>query len=115
MKINNVLTLIILVLSSLLGYWVYSVVDTDAHAALAGILSTLCLAIPLILGFGVSYTTSVSLVNVRVLSCVLFLLMLILHFYYAATGISMPYYVLINGILICIYVLIVYAIIKSKQ
>ena len=115
MKINNVLSLIILVLSSLLGYWVYSVADTDIHANLAGFLSAICLALPLILGFGVSYNTSASLVNIRMLSCVLALIMLILHFYYATTGISMPYYVLISGILICIYLAIIYAILKSKQ
>ena len=115
MKTNNVLTLIILVLSSLLGYWVYSVAEADTHATLAGVLSTLCLAIPLILGFCVSYKTSASLINIRILSCALFLLMLIIHFYYANTGISMPYYVIINGILICIYVLIVYAVFKSNQ
>lgn len=115
MKINVVLSLIILVLSSLLGYWVYTVADTDIHANLAGFLSAICLALPLILGFGVSYNTSASLVNIRMLSCVLALIMLILHFYYAATGISMPYYVLISGILICIYLAIIYAILKSKQ
>ena len=115
MRISIVITSIILVLSSLLGYWVYSVADTDIHATLAGILSAICLAVPLLFGFGVSYNTSASLVNIRALSCILFLIMLLLHFYYAATGISMPYYVLVNGILNCIYVAIVYAIVKSKQ
>ena len=115
MKINVVLSFIILILSSLLGYWVYYVVDADIHATLAGILSATCLALPLILGFGASYNTSASLVNIRILSCVLILIMVILHFYYAATGITMPYYVLICGVLICIYLAIVYAILKSKQ
>lgn len=115
MKINNVLSFIILVFSSLLGYWVYSVAETDTHATLAGVLSAICLATPLILGFGVSYNTSVVLVNIRALSCVLFLLMLIMHFYYAYTGITMPYYVLINGILLCIYAVIAYVIIKYRQ
>ena len=115
MKVNTFLTLIALILSSLLGYWVYSVADTDAHATLAGVLSAICLAIPLIMGFCVSYQTSAAIVNVRTLSCALFLLMLILHFYYANIGISMPSYVLINGIIICIYLAIIYAILKSKQ
>lgn len=115
MKINNVLSLIILVFSSLLGYWVYSVADADSHATLAGILSTICFAIPLIMGIGVSYNTSVAIVNIRTLSCVLFLLMLIMHFYYANTGITMPYYLLFTGILLCIYAAIIYTIIKSKQ
>jgi hypothetical protein len=115
MKINIVLTLIALVLSSLLGYWVYSVADTDPRAAFAGFLSAVCLAIPLVLAFGVSYCTSASTTNIRALSCVLFVIMLILHFYYAVTGISMPNYLIICGILLCIYVAIVYGIIRSKQ
>lgn len=115
MKINVILSLIILILSSLMGYWVYSVAETDIHATFAGILSAICLAMPLILGFGVSYKTSASLVNIRMLSCVWALIMLIMHFYYATTGITMPYYVLISGILVCIYLAIIYAILKSKQ
>ena len=115
MKINIVLTTIILVLSALLGYWVYSVAEPDTHATLAGVLSAICMAIPLIMGFGVSYQTSAALVNVRTLSCCLFILMLILHFYYANTGISMPSYVLTNGIVLCVYTAVAYAILKSKQ
>ena len=115
MKVNFVLTLIALVISSLLGYWVYSVADTDVHATMAGVFSTLCFAIPLIIGTGISFNTSASQVNIKALSWVLFILMLIMHFYYASNGVAMPYYVLINGILICIYVAIVYGIIRSKQ
>ena len=115
MKVNFVLTLIALVISSLLGYWVSSVADTDVHATMAGVFSTVCFAIPLIIGTGISFKTSASQVNIRALSWVLFILMLIMHFYYASNGVIMPYYVLINGILICIYVAIVYGIIKSKQ
>lgn len=115
MKINVFLSIIVFLLSCLLGFWVYSVTDSDAYAALAGVLSTICFALPLIMGFGISYNTSAAIVNVRMLSFVLFLLMLILHFYFANTGISMPSYVLINGIIVCIYLAIIYAILKSKQ
>lgn len=115
MRFNFVFTLIALVISSLLGYWVYSVADTDVHATLAGIFSTICFAFPLIIGTGISFNTSASQVNIKALSWVLFILMLIMHFYYASNGVTMPYYVLINGILICIYVAVVYGIIQSKQ
>ena len=115
MKINVFLSIIILVLSCLFGFWVYSIAEPDANATLAGVLSTICFALPLITGFSMSYNTSAAIVNVRMLSFALFLLMLILHFYYANTGISMPSYVLINGIIVCIYLAIIYAILKSKQ
>ena len=115
MRINIVLTLIAIVLSLLLGYWVYSIAGTDIYATLAGVSSAICFAIPLILALGVRYNTSSAVVNMRAISSVFLIIMLVLHFYYAATGINMPYYVIINGILICVYVVIVYAIIKSKQ
>lgn len=115
MRFNFVFSLIALVISSLLGCWVYSVADTDAHATLAGLFSTICFSIPLIIGTGISFNTSASQVNIKALSWILFILMLIMHFYYASNGVTMPYYVLINGILICIYVAVVYGIIQSKQ
>lgn len=115
MKINNVLSLISLVISILLGYWVYSIAGEDPNSALAGVFATLCFALPLILGIGVSYKTSVVAINQRALAVLFFVVMLVLQFYYANTGISMPYYVLISGILLCVYAIIVYAIIKSKQ
>lgn len=115
MKINISVTWIILILSSLLGYLVFSIADSDPYAKMASIISAVCFTFPLIMGGCVQYRTSVSLINVRVVSFVFFLVMLIFNFFYAYTGISMPSYVLINGILICIYALIIYAVIKSKQ
>ncbi len=115
MKINIILTLITLAISALLGFWVYSIAAAESHAILAGVFSTICFTIPLIMGLCVSYNTSASLINVRTLSVVFLMIMLVSHFYYAYSGILMPFYLIINGILICIYVAIVYAIIKSKQ
>lgn len=115
MKINTVLTLITLVISALLGLWVYSIADNDRYAILAGVFSTICFAITLILGLCVSYNTSASLINVRTSSIVFLVIMLVSHFYYASSGISMPFYLIINGILICIYAAIVHSIVKSKQ
>ena len=115
MKINVVLTLIILVLSSLLGYGVYSIAKSDIHATMAGVVSAICFFLPLIMGLCISYRTSVAIVNIRITSFTLFLIMLVLHFYYANTGISMPCYVLTNGIIVCIYLAIIHVILKSKQ
>lgn len=115
MKINNVLSLITIVISALLGLWVYSIADNDSHAILAGAFSTICFGIPLILGLCVSYNTSAIIVNIRTLSLVFLVTMLVSHFYYASRGVTMPSYIVTNGIFICIYAAIVYAIVKSKQ
>lgn len=115
MKINIFLSLIVLVLSTILGYWVFAVAGDDSHAVLAGVFSTICFTIPLVLAFGIDYTTSVANVNIKLTSTATLFLMIVSHFYYAAKGISMPYYVLVNGVLICIYATIVYFIFKFKQ
>lgn len=115
MKINTILALITMVMSVLLGIWVFSIVEGNSHALLAGVFSTICFAIPLILGLCVSYNTSAMIVNIRTISLVFLVIMLVSHFYYAAKGVNMPSYIVTNGILICIYAAIVYAIVKSKQ
>lgn len=115
MKINNVLLLITIVISALLGIWVYSIAEIDSHALLAGVFSTICFAIPLIMGLCISYSTSAMIVNIRTISLVFLVIMLVSHFYNASKGITMPSYIITNGIFICIYAAIVYAIVKSKQ
>lgn len=112
MKINYVLGLISFVLSVLLGFWVYSLSMPDKNAALAGVLSSICFAFPLIIGFCISFNKSTNTLNQRALAAVFFVIMCISHFYYAYNGIKMPYYALINGIIWCLYIAISYSINK---
>ena len=112
MKINIVLGFISIILSVLLGFWVYSLSLPDNNAVLAGVLSSICFVFPLIIGICTSFNTSVNTINQRALAITFFFVMCISHFYYASNGIIMPSYVLINGIIWCLYVAIAFSINK---
>lgn len=115
MKVNVVLCAITVVVSVLLGYAVYSIAGIDPNAILAGVVSTVCFILTLIPAFCIKYESRALFVNIRVFSMVAFAIMLISHFAFAAIWIKMPFYIIINGIILCIYLGIVYSINSTKQ
>lgn len=115
MKVNYVLLLLTIVVSVLMGYLVYSVAGIDPNALLAGIISTVCFICTLIPAFAMKYETRALSVNLRTLSMVVFILMLIIHLAFAAILIKMPYYIIINGLILCVYFGIAYSINSTKQ
>ena len=115
MKVNIVLCVITVVVSVLLGYAVYSIACIDPNALLVGIFSTICFILTLIPAFGLEYNTGALSVNLRVFSTIAFVVMLISHFAFAAIWIKMPYYIIINGIVLCIYFGTAYSLNSTKQ
>ena len=115
MKVNYVLLLLTIVISGLMGYLVYSIAGIDPNALLAGIISTVCFICTLIPAFAIKYETQALSVNLRILSIGVFILMLISHITFAAILIKMPYYIIVNGLILCIYFGIAYTINSTKQ
>ena len=115
MKVNPVLCTLAVVVAALLGYTVYAVAGIDPNAVVAGIFSTICFIATLAPAFGFKYGTQSMSVNLRVLSLVAFVVVLISHFAFAAIWIKMPYYFIVNGLILCIYIGIAYSINSTKQ
>lgn len=115
MKLNFVPSLLAVIISALLGYAVYSVADIDPNAILAGVVSTICFIVTLILAIGVGYEDGKISVNIRILSLSALIVMLISHFAFAATIVKMPYYLIVNGLILCIYLCIVYYVNSLKR
>lgn len=115
MKLNFVPSFLAVIISALLGYAVYSVADIDPNAILAGVVSTVCFIVTLILAIGVGYDDGKMSVNIRILSLSAFIVMLISHFAFAATIVKMPYYLIVNGLIICIYLCIAYYVNSLKH
>lgn len=109
MKANVFLFVLSVAVSALLGYLVYSVAGVDPNALLAGLFSTLCFICTLIPAFGFRYKTHALSVNLRTLSIVAFVIMLFFHIAFAAIVIKMPYYLIVNGIILCLYLGIAYS------
>ena len=110
MKANLFLTFISVMLAALLGYLAFNVANGEENDVICGIGSCICFAATLIPAMGLQYDSGRLSVNIRVLSSIFFVLFVIIHFCYAGFGVKMPYYIIVNDIMLMIYLAIFYKI-----
>lgn len=114
MKIDFIKTLIALAVSFLIAYGLYSFHESENKILLsAG--SFVFLAITLILTIGASFELPRTTTNVKVVSGIFFAIALISNLIFTFNSFSVPSYVITNGILLLVFVLIAYSINKAKQ
>jgi hypothetical protein len=114
MKINFVQTIIAIAVSLLIAYGLYSFHDSENKILLsAG--SFVFLAATLIMTIGTTFEFSRTTTNIRVVSGIFFAVALISNLIFTFINFSVPSYVITNGILILVFILIAYSINKAKQ
>ena len=114
MKINFVLTLIAIAVSLLIAYGLYSFHDSENKILLSS-GSFVFLATTLLMTIGVSFEQSRTTTNVRVVSGIFFTISLISNIIFSFFKFSTPSYVITNGILLLLFILIAYSINRVKQ
>lgn len=115
MKVNIFLSILALFISAFFGSFVYVIAKQPDYDVLCGICSGIVSFTTLIPFMGFRYESVRLGINIR-LFCILFLLIFLsLNLYYAYTGVVMPYYTTFNGILLIIYLGIVYKLINIKD
>lgn len=114
MKLNFVPTLIAVAVSLLIVYGLYSFHDSE-NKILLSLGSFVFLVTTLIITIGVNFEQSRSTTNIRVISGVFFLIALASNLIFSLFTFSSPGYIITNGILLLIFVLIAYSINKAKQ
>ena len=114
MKINFVQTIIAIAVSLLIAYGLYSFHDSENKILLsAG--SFVFLATALVMTIGASFELPITTTNIRVVSGIFFAIALISNIIFTFINFSVPSYVIINGILLLVFILIAYSINKAKQ
>ena len=114
MKINFVPTIISTAVSLLIAYGLYSFHDNENKILLsAG--SFVFLATTLVMSNGASFELQRTTTNIKVVSGIFFAIALIGNLIFTFVNFSVPIYVIINGILILVFILIVYLINQAKQ
>jgi len=114
MKLNFITTLIAIAVSLLIAYGLYSFHNSENKILLsAG--SFVFFAITLILAIGTSFELPRTTTNIRVVSGVFFAIALASNLIFVFISFSVPSYIIINGILLLVFVLIVYSINRAKQ
>ena len=95
-------------LAALVGFLAFNVANGKENDIVCGIGSSICFAATLIPTIGLQYESGRLGVNIRVFSSVFFVIFAISHFCFAGFGVKMPYYIIVNGIMLMIYLAILY-------
>ena len=114
MKLNFVQTIIAVAVSALIAYGLYSFHDSE-NKILLSVGTCLFLATTLVLTIGTSFETSRTTTNIRVVAGIFFVVALISNLIFTFITFSVPSYVITNGILLLVFILIAYSISKAKQ
>ncbi len=114
MKINFVQTIIAIAVSLLIAYGLYGF-SVSENKILLSAGSFVFLAATLVLTIGTSFEFPRTTTNIRVVSGIFFAVALISNLIFMFINFSIPSYVIINGILLLVFILIAYSINKAKQ
>lgn len=115
MKIKLIPTLIALAISALIAYALYSFCKTEGQELLLAIVGGISMFIPLATCLGVRFPEGRTSANIAVVGGVFFGIMLIAELVFAFVQFSTPALVIVDGLLLLVFLLCVYAIGKAKQ
>jgi len=114
MKINFVQSIIAIALSLLIAFGLYSFHNGENKILLSvGCFVFLCAT--LLIAIGVSFELPRTTTNIKVVSGVFFVIALVSNLIFTFILFSPPIYVITNGILLLVFILIVYSINKAQQ
>ncbi len=114
MKPNIFLIIVSVLISTLAGYGFYAANSGEAFCLLLSLGSGLSFAATLIGTLGVRPKEKKGNVNFKVVSCIFFVLFLISNLVFGFIGMKVAPYIIVNGIILLVYAIIEYGIIKSN-
>lgn len=115
MKANIFLSCISVLLALLLAYWTFSIAKGQENDIVCGVCSGVCFVATLLPMLAIRYDSGRQTTNLRILSMLFFVVFLISHFCFASLGIRMPYYVIVNGLVLLIFIALLYTISKNNE
>lgn len=114
MKINFVTSLIAILISALISYALFSY-SSNENKLLISFGSFLFIGTTLTLSIGVSVSSGRKTANIRAASFVFFIIAALSNILFGNIHTGIPAYIITNGILLLIFLLITYSINKAKQ
>lgn len=115
MKVNLILTVIMVLLSALIAYAFYHFHKGETKLILA-IVSFIYIITTLVVTGGISLYNERASINIKIISFIFFIIGLILNFIFMLIiNFSIPLYIILNGLFFLFYISISYGIGKAKQ
>ena len=114
MRMNFVQTSIAIAVSLLIAYGLYSFHDSENKLLLsAG--SFLFLSVTLIFAIGTTFEQPKTTTNIKVVSGLFFTIAIIINIIFAFINFSIPSFIITNGILLLVFILLAFLIYSAKQ
>jgi len=114
MKINFVQALIAIAICALTAYGLYSLSSSE-NKLLLSVGGFLFMVTTLIFAIAASFEFHRTTTNIRAVSVIFFIMALSSNMIFAFISFAIPSYIIINGILLVIFLSILYSINKAKQ
>lgn len=115
MKIKITPTIIAAGISALLAYGLYALCRTEGQELLLAVGGGMAIFIPLASAVGVRFEQTRTSGNIAALGATFTFIMTICCFVYAFVQFTPPAFIIVAGLLILIFIMIVYGITKAKQ
>ena len=115
MKINIIYSLIALAISALISYAFYSFYEGDNRLLITG-GTFLMLTITLLMIFGLKIKNiQRTTIHIRTVSVIMFFISLIVNIVFAMTDFRAELYVIVCGVMMLLFLLVVYSLARTKQ
>lgn len=115
MKCNIFLTIASVIIAALIGYGFYAANSGEQFVLLLSCGTGVSMALTLTGLLGISTSGRAGGPNIKALSAIFFVLFLISNLIFAFTAVKIAPYVIVNGIILIIYSICIYGIVKSRQ
>ncbi len=114
MKLNLVPMIIVLAISSLISYGFYNF-QSNSNKEIVSISSFLLLALTLVFTTSIKFDLPRTATNIKTTSVLFFVISIICNLIFSLISFSIPIYIIVNGIILMVYILILYSINREKQ
>lgn len=114
MKLDIIKTFVAVLLGAIATY-IISLVNNDVSGMLFPIVAGIESVVILIAALGLKVDWLRTMANIKISSWVFFFLLFVLNFIFAKRGVSVSAFVITNGILIAIFILLFYSLIKANK
>lgn len=114
MKANFFLIILSIALAMLLGYLAFNIAEGKEYDIVCGVISSISFIATLLPIMGIDFDNKRISINIKLLSCIFFVFSIIINFCFAFFKLIMPYYIIVNGIILIVFLYVFHKTLNTK-
>ncbi|MBP7509192.1 MAG: hypothetical protein KA807_15375 [Prolixibacteraceae bacterium] len=114
MKVNFIRTILAIGISALVAYG-FNLFIIGENKILLTIGSFILFVVTLLFTIGINFTLSRTTTNIRVVSTIFFAISILVNLSFSIAPFKVEWYIIFSGLILLIYLLIIYSIFNKRQ